>query len=376
MKRLRDNYQNTMYTLDKTNRDYENSKFKKDTKEVEIGKVKIGAENGIAIQSMTNVPTTDTKSVINQINKLESAGCDIVRLSVPDEDSAKAIYVIKAATNIPIVADIHFDYKLALMSIERGIDKVRINPGNIGNEDRAKEVVKAAMAKKIPIRIGVNAGSLEKGLLEKCNGNLALAMVESAKHHVQILEKFNFEDIVISMKSSNVKTTVEAYRMASKIFPFPLHLGVTEAGTTKQGIVKSAVGIGSLLLDDIGDTIRVSLTDDPCEEVVAANLILRSVNMGGDYVEVISCPTCARTKIDLIPIANKINDAVSGIKKKLKVAVMGCIVNGPGEAKDADIGIAGGDGSAVLFKNGKVIRKIDEDNIVDVLIDEINKMIS
>lgn len=350
------------------------NKHKRNSKEVKIGNIKIGGENRIAVQSMTNVPTSDYKAIINQINRLETAGCDIVRFSVPDEDSAKAIEIIKASTNIPLVADIHFDYRLALMAIERGIDKVRINPGNIGTRDRAEMVAKAAMAKNIPIRIGVNAGSLEKGLLEKCNGNLELAMVESAKHHVKILEKFDFDDIVISMKSSNVKTTVNAYRMASEIFSYPLHLGVTEAGTTKQGIVKSAVGIGSLLLDDIGDTIRVSLTDDPCEEIVAANLILRSVDMGGDFVEVISCPTCARTKIDLITMANQINDAVSGIKKKLKVAVMGCIVNGPGEAKDADIGIAGGDGCAVLFKNGQVIKKINEEDVVRVLIDEINKM--
>lgn len=344
------------------------------TKVIDIGGVKIGGGNAVAVQSMTNVPTSDIGRVIAQIKALESAGCDIVRFSVPDEESAKAIEKIKENTTIPLVADIHFDYKLALMAIERGIDKVRINPGNIGGEDRAKAVADAAKRKNIPIRIGVNGGSLEKGLLEKCGGDLAAAMVESAKGHIEILNKFGFDDIVLSMKSSSVKTTVRAYRAASEQFNYPLHLGVTEAGTTEQGIIKSAVGIGALLIDGIGDTIRVSLTDDPQREVEAAKRILRSVDMGGDYVDVVSCPTCARTKIDLIPIAEKINAAVKDIKKPLKVAVMGCIVNGPGEAKDADIGIAGGDGCAVLFKNGEIIKKVSEHEITDVLISEIHKM--
>lgn len=344
------------------------------TKTVNIGGVKIGGGSDIGIQSMTNVPTCSVDEVVAQINALERAGCGIVRFSVPDEASALAVEEIKNRTNIPLVADIHFDYKLALMAIERGIDKVRINPGNIGGEDRAKAVAEAARAKNIPIRIGVNGGSLEKGLLEKCGGDLAAAMVESAKGHVRILNKFDFDDIVLSMKSSDVKTTVRAYRMASREFDYPLHLGVTEAGTTEQGIIKSAVGIGALLVDGIGDTIRVSLTDDPCREVEAARRILRSVDMGGDYVEVVSCPTCARTKIDLIPIAEKINAAVKDINKPLKVAVMGCVVNGPGEAKDADIGIAGGDGCAVLFKHGEVIRKVAENEIISVLTDEIHKL--
>lgn len=344
------------------------------TKVIDIGGVKIGGGNAVAVQSMTNVPTSDIDRVIAQIKALESAGCDIVRFSVPDEESAKAIEKIKENTTIPLVADIHFDYKLALMAIERGIDKVRINPGNIGGEDRAKAVADAAKRKNIPIRIGVNGGSLEKGLLEKCGGDLAAAMVESAKGHIEILNKFGFDDIVLSMKSSSVKTTVRAYRAASEQFNYPLHLGVTEAGITEQGIIKSAVGIGALLIDGIGDTIRVSLTDDPQREVEAAKRILRSVDMGGDYVDVVSCPTCARTKIDLIPIAERINAAVKDIKKPLKVAVMGCIVNGPGEAKDADIGIAGGDGCAVLFKNGEIIKKVAESEITDVLISEIHKM--
>ena len=344
------------------------------TKAIKIGNITIGGGSPVAVQSMTNVPTWDVDRVVAQINELADAGCDIVRFSVPDVESAEAVEAIKSRTSIPLVADIHFDYRLALMCIERGIDKVRINPGNIGGEDNAAAVAKAAKAKNIPIRIGVNGGSLEKGLLEKCGGDLPHAMVESAKRHVEILNKFDFDDIVLSLKASNVQTTVQAYRLASETFDYPLHLGVTEAGTSKQGIVKSSIGIGSLLLDGIGDTIRVSLTDNPTEEVRAARLILRSLDMGDDYVEVVSCPTCARTKIDLIPIAEAVNDAVSGIGKKLKVAVMGCVVNGPGEASDADIGIAGGDGCAMLFKNGEIIKKISEAEIVPSLLEEIKKM--
>ncbi|HIV86368.1 MAG TPA: flavodoxin-dependent (E)-4-hydroxy-3-methylbut-2-enyl-diphosphate synthase [Candidatus Monoglobus merdigallinarum] len=343
-------------------------------KEVKIGSVTIGGKNRVAVQSMTNTATSDVDAVVKQINELDAAGCDIVRFSVPDTESALAVEKIKEQTDIPLVADIHFDYKLALMCIERGIDKVRINPGNIGGEDRAEAVARAARLKNIPIRIGVNGGSLEKGLLEECGGDLAMAMVKSAERHAAILNKFDFDDIVLSMKSSKVSDTVRAYRLASERFDYPLHLGVTEAGTARQGIIKSAVGIGSLLLDGIGDTIRVSLTDDPVLEVRTAQLILRSLDMGGDYVEVVSCPTCGRTKIDLIKAAKQVNDAVEGINKKLKVAVMGCVVNGPGEAKDADIGIAGGDGCAVLFKHGEIIRKIDEDEIVPCLLEEIEAM--
>ena len=318
------------------------------TKKIKIGNTEIGGGASVKIQSMTNVPTCDAEKVIAQINELEAAGCDIVRFSVPDKESAESIGTIKSRTKIPLVADIHFDYRLALMCIERGIDKVRINPGNIGGEDNAAAVAKAARTKNIPIRVGVNGGSLEKGLLEKCGGDLPRAMVESAKRHVEILNKFDFDDIVLSLKASDVRTTVRAYRLASETFNYPLHLGVTEAGTAKQGIVKSSIGIGSLLLDGIGDTVRVSLTDDPVEE--------------------------ARTKIDLIPIANAVNEAVGGIRKKLKVAVMGCVVNGPGEASGADIGIAGGDGCAVLFKRGEIIKKVSESEIVSCLVDEIKKM--
>ena len=343
-------------------------------KSVKIGDVIIGNGNNIAIQSMTNVDTSNTEAAINQVNRLAEAGCDIVRLAVPDEAAATAMEKIIENTSVPLVADIHFDYKLALMCIERGIHKIRINPGNIGGEDRAKAVALAAKAKNIPIRIGVNGGSLEKGLLEKCGGDLARAMVESAKGHVEILNRYDFDDIVLSMKSSDVKTTIKAYRLARETFDYPLHLGVTEAGTTKSGIVKSAVGIGSLLADGIGDTIRVSLTDDPVREVEAAKLILRALDMDENSIQVVSCPTCGRTKIDLIPIAQAVTDAVENIPAKLKVAVMGCIVNGPGEAKDADIGIAGGDGCAVLFKKGEIIKKIQEDEIIPTLLDEIKRM--
>lgn len=343
-------------------------------KTVKIGDITIGNGNKIAIQSMTNVATHDADAAIAQVNALSDAGCDIVRLAVPDEAAAIAMEKILENTSVPLVADIHFDYRLALMCIERGIHKVRINPGNIGGEDKAKAVADAAKAKNIPIRIGVNGGSLEKGLLEKCGGNLAHAMVESAKSHVEILNRCDFDDIVLSMKSSSVKTTIEAYRLAREVFDYPLHLGVTEAGTTKAGIVKSSVGIGSLLADGIGDTIRVSLTDDPVKEVDAAKLILRALDLDDNFIQVVSCPTCGRTKIDLIPIAQEITDAIDNIPANLKVAVMGCVVNGPGEAKDADIGIAGGDGCAVLFKKGEIIKKIPENEIVKTLIDEIKRM--
>lgn len=344
------------------------------TKTVNIGGVVIGGGNKIAIQSMTNVPTHDIEKAVAQVNALAAAGCDIVRLAVPDEAAALAMEQIVERTNVPLVADIHFDYRLALMCIERGVHKIRINPGNIGGEDRARAVAEAAKAKGVPIRIGVNGGSLEQGLLEHCGGDLAKAMVESAKKHVEILHRCDFDDIVLSMKSSSVKTTIAAYRLAREVFPYPLHLGVTEAGTYKAGIVKSAVGIGALLADGIGDTIRVSLTDDPLREAEAARLILRALDLDDNHIEVVSCPTCGRTKIDLIPIAQAVADAVEKIPAKLKVAVMGCVVNGPGEAKDADIGIAGGDGCAVLFQKGEIIKKLSEDEIVPQLLAEIKRM--
>lgn len=342
-------------------------------KAVKIKDITIGNGAKIAIQSMLNVPTIDIAAALSQISRLAGAGCDIVRLAVPDNDAAEAMKTIIEKSPIPVVADIHFDYRLALKCIEYGVHKIRINPGNLGGEERAAEVAKAAKEAGIPIRIGVNGGSLEKGLLEKSGGDLARAMVESARRHIEILNRYGFDDIVLSMKSSDVKTTISAYRLARSEFDYPLHIGVTEAGTTEEGIIKSAIGIGSLLADGIGDTIRVSLTDDPVEEVKAAKLILKALNLYGDCVNVVSCPTCGRTKIDLIPIANTINSAVENIHKKLKIAVMGCVVNGPGEAADADIGIAGGDGCAVLFRKGKIVRKIPEDKIVETILEEIER---
>lgn len=342
-------------------------------KAVKIKDITIGNGAKIAIQSMLNVPTIDTAAALSQISRLAGAGCDIVRLAVPDNDAAEAMKTIIEKSPIPVVADIHFDYRLALKCIAYGVHKIRINPGNLGGEERAAEVAKEAKEAGIPIRIGVNGGSLEKGLLEKSGGDLARAMVESARGHIEILNRYGFDDIVLSMKSSDVKTTISAYRLARSEFDYPLHIGVTEAGTTEEGIIKSAIGIGSLLADGIGDTIRVSLTDDPVEEVKAAKLILKALNLYGDCVNVVSCPTCGRTKIDLIPIANTINSAVENIHKKLKIAVMGCVVNGPGEAADADIGIAGGDGCAVLFRKGKIVRKIPEDKIVETILEEIER---
>lgn len=343
------------------------------SRKVKIGEVTIGGGEKIAVQSMTTKPTKNADECIAQINELHERGCDIVRVAVPDEESARAIEKIKENTKLPIVADIHFDYKLALICIENGIDKIRINPGNIGSEERAGMVAKAAREKKIPIRIGVNGGSLEKELLAKYGGATPEAMLESAKRHIEILNKYDFDDIVISLKASSVKKTIEAYRLASRELDYPLHLGVTEAGTSELGIVKSSIGIGSLLADGIGDTIRVSLTDNPIYEVDAGRNILKAL---GYYegIEVVSCPTCARCRINLIDIAKKVNEAVKNINKPLKVAVMGCVVNGPGEAKDADIGIAGGDGCAVMFKHGEIMGKIPENEVIDRLLAEIEKM--
>ncbi len=346
----------------------------KDVRRVKIGSVHIGGGEKIAVQSMTTAYTADVEKTVGQIKALEAAGCDIVRVAIPDEESAMAVYDIKNQISIPLVADIHFDWRLALTCMERGIDKIRINPGNIGGEDRARAVCQEAKRRNIPIRIGVNGGSLEKEILEKYGEATPEAMVESALGHVKILEKYDFYDTVISIKSSDVKKTIEAYRLAREKFVYPLHIGVTEAGTYKSGIIKSAIGIGSLLAVGIGETIRVSLTDDPVKEVEAGRLILKSLGLMKGGVEVVSCPTCARCKIDLIPIAKRVNEELENCNKNLKVAVMGCVVNGPGEAKDADIGIAGGDGCAVLFKKGEILGKIPEDKIVETLLSEIEKM--
>ena len=343
---------------------------------INIGNVKIGEKSPIAVQSMATVSAADHDACIKQINALQDAGCDIVRIAIPDEESAKAVSVIKEKTSVPLVADIHFDFRLALMCIERGIDKVRINPGNIGSEENTAKVAKAAKAKNIPIRIGVNGGSLEKGLLLKYGSATPEAMVESAVNQIAVLNKYDFNDIVISLKSSSVKKTIDAYRLAKKTFDYPLHLGVTEAGTYPFGLVKSAIGIGSLLADGIGDTIRVSLTGDPIKEPAAAREILNALGMGSPHIEVVSCPTCARCRINLIDIAKEVNEKVKDIPYSLKVAVMGCAVNGPGEARDADIGIAGGGGCALLFKKGEIVGKFKEDEIIDVLLTEIGKMTS
>ena len=345
-----------------------------EARRIKIGSLYIGNGEKIAIQSMTTAYTGDVAATVGQIKQLEECGCDIVRVAVPDENSAKAIFDIKNQINIPLVADIHFDYRLALLAMERGVDKIRINPGNIGSEDRAKIVATEAKRRGITIRIGVNGGSLEKNLLEKYGSATPEAMVESALGHIKILEKYDFFDTVISMKSSDVKKTIDAYRLARQTFSYPLHLGVTEAGTYEAGLIKSAIGIGSLLADGIGETIRVSLTDDPVLEVDAAKKILASLGLVKDKIEVVSCPTCARCRINLIPIAKEVTKRLENVKGNLKVAVMGCAVNGPGEARDADIGIAGGKGEALLFKKGEIVGKIAEDKVVDVLLEEIEKM--
>lgn len=324
----------------------------------------------IYIQSMLNKRSDDIEGSVDQAVELEKAGCDIVRAAIPNMEAIKLIPAIKDKVNIPLVADIHFDYKLALAAADAGVDKIRINPGNIGDIDRVKQVAVTCANKNIPIRIGVNSGSLEKHILERYQAPTAEALVESALYHVKLLEKFDFENIVISIKSSNVKTMIESYRLAALKCGYPMHLGVTEAGTERMGIIKSSVGIGSLLCDGIGETIRVSLTGDPIKEIYAAKDILKAVGKGSG-VEVISCPTCGRTRIDLVKSACMIEEAVKDINKDIKIAVMGCIVNGPGEAKEADIGIAGGDKCAVLFKKGEILRKIPEENIVPELLKEI-----
>lgn len=343
------------------------------TREVQIGKIKIGGDNPVAVQSMCNTDTRDAKKTIEQILRLESAGCEYIRITVPDMKAAEAIREIKKGINIPLVADIHFDYKLALEAIKNGIDKIRINPGNIGSDEKVRAVVEACKEKNIPIRIGVNVGSLEKEI-EKKYGRTPKAMVESALHHIKILEKLNFHDIVVSLKASDVPRTIEAYEMLSKLVDYPLHLGVTEAGTPKSGTVKSAIALGVLLNEGIGDTLRVSLTADPEEEVRVAWEILKSLKLRQRGATLISCPTCGRTEINLIDLANKVEETLSHTDKKITVAVMGCIVNGPGEAKEADIGIAGGKGRAVIFKKGEILKTVSEKDIFKELMDEIEKL--
>lgn len=340
-------------------------------KKVRVGNLFIGGNSEILVQSMLNVDPSNIKGNVEQAKKLESAGCDIIRVAVPDKGAVNLIYELKNATSMPVVADIHFDYKLALASIDAGVDKIRINPGNIGDESRVKAVADACKQKSIAIRVGVNSGSLEKNILAKYGGPTAEALCESALHHVSLLEKFDFDDIVISMKSSNVSTMVNAYRLAATKCNYPLHLGVTEAGTKRLGIIKSSCGIGSLLIDGIGDTIRVTLTEDPIEEVYAAKDLLKVLGLRKNGIEIISCPTCGRTKIDLINLTKQVEERLKNVKKNLKVAIMGCAVNGPGEAREADIGIAGGDGVGLIFKNGEIIKKVKESELIDELILEI-----
>ena len=341
---------------------------------VSVGGVLIGGDNPISIQSMTNTDTRDVVATSEQIHRLEKAGCDIVRVAVPDEEAAVAVKKIKENIRIPLVCDIHFDYRLALLCMENGADKIRINPGNIGSRERVKAVVDMAKDKGIPIRIGVNGGSLERDILEKYKHPTADALIESAMRHVEILDELNFSDIVVSMKMSDVPTMLEAYRKFNAMSDIPLHVGVTEAGTLNGGILKSAVGIGALLSEGIGSTIRVSLTADPVYEIDAAKKILRVLGIRKDGVEIVSCPTCGRTQIDLIKIANEVEEKIGGLDMNIKVAVMGCAVNGPGEARDADVGIAGGKGEGLVFKKGEILRKVSEDNLVDALLEEVEKL--
>ena len=341
------------------------------TREINIGGVKIGGDNPIAIQSMCNTDTRDVKATVDQIKRLEKAGCEIIRVAVPDMEAAECIRDIKKSIDIPLVADIHFDYRLALRCMENGIDKIRINPGNIGSADRVKQVADMAKRNGIPIRIGANSGSLEKNLVEKYGGVTPQGLVESALGHIKLLEENDFYDIAVSIKASNVPFSVEVYELLSDTVDYPLHVGITEAGTVWGGTVKSAVGIGAILSRGIGDTIRVSLTGDPVEEIYAAKEILKSLELRKFGVEFISCPTCGRTSIDLIKIANEVEERVRNIDKNIKVAVMGCAVNGPGEAREADIGIAGGHGEGLIFKKGQILRKVPEDRLVEELLKEI-----
>ena len=347
---------------------------RKQTKKVRVGDIFIGGDSPISVQSMTNTDTRDVKATIHQIKRLEEAGCDIVRLAILDNEAATAIGEIKKHIRIPIVADIHYDYRLAVECMKNGVDKIRLNPGNIGGNDRVKIVAGMAKERGLPIRIGVISGSVEKGILEKFGGVTAEGMVESALAHVAMLENVDFNDIAISIKASSVPMTIAAYRLLSEKCSYPLHVGVSEAGTVYKGTIKSSVGIGCLLAEGIGDTTRVSLTGDPVEEIKAGKQILKSLGLLKEGIEIVSCPTCGRTQVNLIEIANRIEPLLEKLDKNIKVAIMGCAVNGPGEAKDADIGIAGGVNEVLLFKKGCIIRKIPQENVVEELIKEITQM--
>ena len=344
------------------------------TRVVHIGGVPVGGGSPIVIQSMTNTDTRDVTATVNQIRKLQDAGCEIIRVAVPDMEAADAIKKIKAQINIPLVADIHFDHRLALAAIKNGVDKIRINPGNIGSELKAREVAEAAKAAGIPIRIGVNGGSLEKDILAKYGGITAQGLIESATRHVSILEKYNFENIVLAIKASNVSLLLEAHKLLAKDFPYPLHVGLTEAGTAYNGAIRSAAGIGAILSMGLGDTIRVSLAGDPVKEIHAAKEILAAMGLRKFGPVVVACPTCGRTEIDMIPLAERIEKRLESITKPITVAVMGCVVNGPGEARDADIGIASGKGEGLIFKKGEIVRKVKEKDLEDALFEEIQTL--
>lgn len=344
------------------------------TRRIKIGNITIGGGSPVAIQSMLNRPAADIEANVTQAVELENAGCEIIRTAVPDIEAVNLIYALKNAVSIPVVADIHFDYRIALECVAAGVDKIRINPGNIGGEDRVKAVAVACKNAGVPIRVGVNSGSVEKSILEKYGAVTSKALVESALYHVALLEKYDFYDTVISMKASDVKLMFDAYKYAASVTDYPLHLGVTEAGTERMGTVKSAAGIGGLLLSEIGDTIRVSLTDDPIKEIAAAKDILKAIGLREFGVNVVSCPTCGRTKIDLISLASRVESALKDCNKQITVAVMGCAVNGPGEARSADIGIAGGDGCGLIFKKGEIVRKVKENELFDELMKEIDAL--
>ena len=344
------------------------------TKRIMVGGVPVGDGAPVSIQSMCSTKTGDVSATVDQIHRLEAAGCEIVRVAVPDMAAARALGTIKSSIHIPLVADIHFDYRLALEAIGQGVDKIRLNPGNIGGEDRVKAVADACRARHVPIRIGVNGGSLEKELRQKYGGVTAQALVDSAMGHVALLNKFDFDDICISVKCSSVPLTMAAYRLLSERCNYPLHLGVTEAGTPSMGLVKSAMGIGGLLCLGIGDTLRVTLTADPVEEVYAAKKILQAAGLRQEGPNIIACPTCGRTNIDLIPLAEEVERRLAGCKKPITVAVMGCAVNGPGEAAAADVGIAGGKGEGLLFRKGEILRKVPQEQLIEALMEEIEKL--